>query len=125
MLTRIMVWFTLFFIPIFPYEINHRLTCPICKYGFVLNGEQISKIKPLAEANQLLINSKITQEEYALRLGEILSTSNQPEVISVAVGAKTLPEGTKVALSYCASCGNEIVSELNFCGHCGNPVLTK
>lgn len=123
-LTRIMTWFTLFFIPIFPYEVKHHLACPICKYGLVLNGDQTSKIKPVAIANQLLIDGKITQEEYALRLGEP-STSAEPEAISEAVEAKTLPEGTKVALSYCAGCGNEVVDELKFCGHCGTAVPAK
>lgn len=123
-LTRIMTWFTLFFIPIFPYEIKHHLACPICKYGLVLNGDQTSKIKPVAIANQLLIDGKITQEEYALRLGEP-STPAEPEAISEAVEAKTLPEGTKVALGYCAGCGNEVVEELKFCGHCGTAVPAK
>ena len=123
-LTRIMTWFTLFFIPIFPYEVKYRLACPICKYGMVLNGDQTAKIKPITIANQLLIDGKITQEEYALRLGEP-SAPAAPEVISDAVEAKILPEGTKVTLSYCAGCGSEVVGELKFCGHCGTAVPAK
>ncbi len=123
-LTRIMTWFTLFFIPIFPYEVKHHLACPICKYGLVLNRNQISEIKPIAVANQLLIDGKITQEEYRLRLDEP-STVAEPEAISEAVEAKVLPAGTKVTLSYCAGCGNERVNELKFCGHCGTAVEAK
>jgi hypothetical protein len=26
-------WFTLFFIPVFPYKTQHVAMCPICKYG--------------------------------------------------------------------------------------------
>ncbi len=117
-LTRVMTWFTLFFIPIFPYEIKHHLACPICKYGLVLNGDQTSKIKPLAEANQLLIDGKITQEEYMIRLGEP-SSGAQPESISEAVETKALPADTCDNLSFCAQCGNKVTHKLKFCGNCG------
>jgi hypothetical protein len=120
-LTRIMTWFTLFFIPIFPYEVKHHLACPVCKYGFVLNGDQVSKIKPIAEANQLFIDGKITKEEYQVKLGEPTGSS-EPEAISEAVEVGTLPEGTQVALSYCASCGGKVTEELRFCGSCGTAV---
>lgn len=123
-LTRIMTWFTLFFIPIFPYEVKHHLACPICKYGLVLNGDQTSKIKPIAIANQLLVDGKISEAEYNARLGEP-SAPAAPEAISEAVEAKVLPEGVKTPLAYCAGCGNGIVDELKFCGHCGTAVAPK
>jgi tetratricopeptide (TPR) repeat protein len=67
-LTRYMTWFTLFFIPVFPYSIKYFLSCPICKYGLTLDQKQIDQFKPLAEINQLLIDGKITNDEYQMRL---------------------------------------------------------
>lgn len=123
-LSRIMTWFTLFFIPIFPYEVKHHLACPVCKYGLVLNGEQVSSIKPIAVANQLLVDGKITQAEYQARLGEPAGPA-EPESISNAVEVKVLPEGTKTSLSYCGGCGNSIIKDLKFCGNCGAAVIPK
>ena len=124
-LTRIMTWFTLFFVPIFPYEIKHFLSCPICKYGFNLNGEQSGKLKPLAEANQLLVDGKITAEEYHSRLnllnGESQATSEtSPETVE----AKVLPANTQEGLSFCAQCGNKVTHDLKYCGNCGTATST-
>ena len=30
---RVRTWFTLFFIPVFPYKTQRFAMCPICKYG--------------------------------------------------------------------------------------------
>ena len=32
-------WFTLFWIPIFPYSIQYYIICPICQYGGELTKE--------------------------------------------------------------------------------------
>src|SRR3990167_6580332 len=63
-LTRHTTWFTLFFIPIIPYSVKYFLSCPICQYGITLDNKQVEQIKPIAEANQLLIDGKITEVEY-------------------------------------------------------------
>ena len=38
--TRESTWFTLFFIPIFPYKIHHIVACPVCSYGARMPKEQ-------------------------------------------------------------------------------------
>lgn len=39
------VWFTFFFIPIFPYEVHYYLTCPICSWGVELNRAESKMLK--------------------------------------------------------------------------------
>lgn len=36
---KISKWFTLFFLPIFPYKTEYELYCPVCKYGQKLGKE--------------------------------------------------------------------------------------
>jgi hypothetical protein len=43
------VWFTLFFIPVFPYERDHFLICPVCRTGLQLTDEQFAGLKAMAE----------------------------------------------------------------------------
>ena len=123
-LTRVMTWFTLFFIPIFPYEIKHHLTCPVCKYGVTLKGEQVAQMKPLAETNQLLVDGKITADEYHAKIN--LLNGGATEVVHAEVAeAKILPEGGDTHSSYCSSCGTQVTKELKFCGNCGTAVAAK
>ena len=46
------VWFTLFFIPVIPYQTNRFLICNICSRGFALTKEEFDKAL-LAEPQQL------------------------------------------------------------------------
>jgi hypothetical protein len=115
-LTKITTWFTLFFVPVFPYSIKYFLSCPVCKYGLTLDQKQIELFKPIAEANQLLVEGKITQEEYQAR---------SPDRVKVeAVETKALADG-EAKLSYCGSCGTTITKELKFCGNCGTQIASK
>ena len=123
-LTRIITWFTLFFIPVIPYEIKHHLTCPVCNYGVTLKGEQVAQMKPLAETNQLLVDGKITADEYHAKINLLnsgASETGQAEVVEV----KNSPEGGDTHLSYCANCGTQVTKELKFCGNCGTAVASK
>ncbi len=122
-LTRIITWFTIFFIPIIPYEIKYHLSCPICKYGLVLNQKQINEIKPLAEVNQLIVDGKISQEEYCARLNQLNSGSSE-NVQEKITETKAVSED-KTNLSYCANCGNNVIEESKFCGKCGTATVTK
>ena len=120
-LTRITRWFTLFFIPVLPLESKYFLSCPICKYGFDLKGEQLKKIKPLAELNQLLVDGKITEPEYHTRLNLLNGDSAQTVEARVI---ESQPLEIKGGLAYCASCGKQVTKELKFCGNCGSAVVT-
>jgi hypothetical protein len=57
-------WFTLFFIPIIPYKESRYLICPICNHGILLPYTQYIEVRPLADANKLLTEGKVTEERY-------------------------------------------------------------
>lgn len=120
-LTRTITWFTLFFIPIIPYSIKYFLSCPVCKYGFDLNGKQVSEIKPIAELNQLLVDGKISTEEYNTRINQLDGGEAQEPAKIETVVHEVSPEG-KNDLTYCADCGTGITKELKFCGNCGTKI---
>jgi len=63
-LIKISTWFTLFFVPIFPYKINYLLVCPICSWGIELEKNDFKQLIKIVEINMLLLNDKITYDEY-------------------------------------------------------------
>lgn len=121
-LTRVRVWFTLFFIPLIPYENKYYLTCPICEYGLTLNSEQINSIRPIAEINQLLVDGSISKEEYQNRILSLNGgTGNAQEEVKVhdvepVQNVETVGTGSK----FCSECGKNLIPEAKFCGHCGS-----
>ena len=58
------VWFTFFFIPIFPYEVDYLFLCPVCNNGFKIERTEFDEMKPIAETNQSLIDGKISEQEH-------------------------------------------------------------
>ena len=66
-LRKVSTWFTLFFIPIFPYESHKLLVCPICKAGVKLKDQQFSEMLAIAKDNNSFLNGEITKEEYETR----------------------------------------------------------
>lgn len=44
-LTKVTSWFTVFFIPVFPYESEYYYLCHNCEYGFELKHDQVEGIK--------------------------------------------------------------------------------
>ena len=38
------IWFTLYLIPIFPIEIERKIECPICEYGYTVKKDQFKEI---------------------------------------------------------------------------------
>jgi len=69
-------WFTLFFIPIFPYGRYHFLYCPTCEYWVKLDSDQVKTLKPLAKLNQRLVDWHITQAEYVQWLQDLSGAAN-------------------------------------------------
>ncbi|MGD9365098.1 MAG: zinc-ribbon domain-containing protein [Desulfobacteraceae bacterium] len=63
-LYRCRTWFTLFFIPVFPYSKKHLLLCDVCSQGVELKGEQIQRAKQMNELTQGLFNETISKNEY-------------------------------------------------------------
>jgi hypothetical protein len=118
-LTRIRTWFTLFFIPIIPYSTEYFLSCPICKYGITLNHEQIQVFKPLAEMNQLLLDGKITNEQYQVAMSQL----NKSQIGEIEKSDRDMSSVND--LKFCSNCGTNITSDLKFCGNCGVPTVSK
>lgn len=67
-LCKITVWFTIFFIPLIPYEIKYFLLCPVCECGIKLDRQKFDELHILATSNVALINGQITQSQYVKNL---------------------------------------------------------
>jgi|ERR1035437_2813963 hypothetical protein len=122
-LTKVTRWFTLFFIPVIPVSSKYHLTCPICKYGLVLNGDQVEKVKPIAEVNQLLVDRKITELEHQTRLNQLNGESNN-HVETKTTNPQALGDGSRKS-NFCESCGTPVTLEIKFCGNCGVAVVNN
>jgi len=59
-LVRVLRWFTLFFVPIFPYSTTYAVMCPVCSRGFVPKGEQLNQLRALAQANSAAQSGQVT-----------------------------------------------------------------
>ena len=57
-------WFTLFFVPVFPYESAHYLQCPVCQRAAELDGEQLEQAQALNAARKAFEDSTMSEEEY-------------------------------------------------------------
>ncbi len=70
-LRRISVWFTLFFIPIFPYKYDRIVCCSICGYYRDVKADDFDKLKPLAKLNDKLARKTISDHEYNMEISRI------------------------------------------------------
>ncbi|OGJ55213.1 hypothetical protein A2880_02790 [Candidatus Peribacteria bacterium RIFCSPHIGHO2_01_FULL_49_38] len=114
-LMRRTTWFTLFFIPVIPYRTEWMLLCPVCKYGLELNSDQLAKVRPVAEANQMLTSGKITEVQYRTQmeaLSGVVTTENKPTETETVALAEAKP-------AYCGECGKNLLPEGRFCIQCG------
>jgi len=78
-LQHVKLWFTLFFIPIIPYESKYYLSCEICGCGKELVGDEIDHAKKLNETTTAFLNHSISKEQYltALNSGRDIKTNSQ------------------------------------------------
>lgn len=115
-LTKYMTWFTLFFIPVIPYSSRYFLSCPVCQYGITLDNNQLEQVKPIAEANQLLIDGRVTEIEYKNKFEHLgVEVSAAANAIIEERPLSSLVEMNK----FCSECGVKIVEDTKFCGNCG------
>ncbi|RYM34797.1 hypothetical protein ERX46_05330 [Brumimicrobium glaciale] len=70
-LNRLSKFFTLFFIPIFPYNTIYWYYCPICNYGIELDSVGFKSYKSIAEINSSFIENKISEEEKNIQMQKI------------------------------------------------------
>jgi hypothetical protein len=64
-------WFTIFFIPIAPYETKELLLCDVCSRGVELKGGQVEKARSLSKITTSFINKQITNDQYQKELDSI------------------------------------------------------
>lgn len=69
-LYRYRTWFTLFFVPVIPYENKHVLLCEVCSNGVVLGSDNVEKAKILTEQTGRFLKNEITQEQYSTYIDE-------------------------------------------------------
>lgn len=122
-LSKISTWFTLFFIPVFPYEFKYFFFCPVCERGVFLKKEEFQKLEPFAALNTELVEGKITEEQFLHRLN-MLNSAPQPvqrdEPLEI-----TAPAVQHTQQSFCTQCGHQLIEDVNFCKQCGAPVKNK
>lgn len=63
-LVEVKKWFSLFFIPLFPYEWTYWLKCPTCSRGIELDDEQFERAKRVCRARRLFRQRRITEQKY-------------------------------------------------------------
>lgn len=136
-LLRMTTWFTLFFIPVIPYENKYVLICPVCEKGVRVEKANIEEYKKLAIANTDLIKGRITAKEYQHRLageeqnqlqsaeekniqekekeGEVIEIDESEIIHNRVDGVVAQPKN-----KFCTNCGNPLQTEHNFCQKCGS-----
>lgn len=75
-LSRLRTWFTLFFIPVIPYESKHLLLCEVCSQGIELQRGEVEKALQLNQATTAFLGETLHEEAYrsALVTNSINST---------------------------------------------------
>lgn len=64
-------WFTLFFIPVIPYESKHLLICPVCSRGVQLRGDQIDKARNLNRLAKTFLSNGMSEQDYIAATNDI------------------------------------------------------
>jgi hypothetical protein len=63
-LVNVKLWFTLFFVPVFPYESKYILLCSTCSRGRELYDKDIEKAKNYNRLTTSYLKKEITDEQY-------------------------------------------------------------
>jgi len=57
-------WFTLFFVPVIPYQHLYTLVCPFCKTPKEPNVMEVRRLKPLAKLHNAYMTGQLHEQEY-------------------------------------------------------------
>jgi len=72
-LVRIRDWFDIFWIPIFPYNIEHHLVCPNCESAFEIEDRKtINILKEITYLFWGLEEKEITKKEFKKEYNKLL-----------------------------------------------------
>lgn len=63
-------WFTLFFIPVIPYDSFHYLMCNVCQRVIGLNESEQERAKALTGYTAQFLKHQISPEEYQTRISQ-------------------------------------------------------
>ena len=115
---KITKWFTLFFIPIIPYNNKHYLVCPICNHGTVINDESFSKLRrnehivfPLIENKELTKPSTIYCPYCKASIDKNIATCPSCN--------HKINDVFKVTEYSCTECGKDVPENSLYCWNCG------
>lgn len=84
-LVHLRLWFTLFFIPVFPYESKHLLLCPVCQQGIKLSGQQVARAMKLNQYSLAFINKTLNKEQYFAQLSQLDPLAIEPSGASTGI----------------------------------------
>lgn len=76
-------WFSLFFIPVLPYNSEYYLLCDICSRGLKISRSQLGLAKQMNQTTVAFLNGDLTQEQYATALDTLT-----PEQFLGVIGEK-------------------------------------
>lgn len=82
-------WFSLFFVPVFPYDTKNVLLCPICSRGIELGADQVEKAKQLNRLANAFLAKEIPEIEY---LGAAQRIKLLPAIESARTTRAELPD---------------------------------
>lgn len=80
----------------------------------------MEQIKPIAEANQLLIDGKITEIEYKAKVEQLDSGASSAE--GEVIEEKSL-SNTEETNKFCFGCGTKTTEGTKFCCSCGVKIV--
>lgn len=65
-------WFSLFFIPIIPYNTKHLLLCPVCTQGLELRRDQVPVVEEMVQWTERYARGEVGEADYRARTDHLL-----------------------------------------------------
>lgn len=59
------VWFTLFFVPVVPYQNENLVSCPVCSYGYKIEDYKLDIYESLVKLYKDFKNGVIKEDDYS------------------------------------------------------------
>ncbi len=95
-LSKRSTYFTIFFIPIFSYEINYRYLCSYCRSGIQLDKQTFEIFKTIAEANMSFHEGTLTEQVRIKIISDLYSNPDCNQIIQKIIDhIEHLPEDFK------------------------------
>jgi hypothetical protein len=64
------LWFTLFFLPVFPYQSKHLRLCEVCSRGVELTGDKVAHAKALNLAATAYFAQTMSEDQFRSAVDE-------------------------------------------------------